>query len=597
MTEPTLVFDFPDQTGAVRRRVFARPVETIVARRLDEVRPALRAVQRAAEMGLYAVGYVAYEAAPAFDPAFVVRKPADLPLLWFGLFRAPGEQAVPAARGEFELSDWRPATPRDEYDRAIAAVRSAIGRGDTYQVNYTMRLRARFAGDAFALYEQLRAAQAASYCAYLDLGRRQILSLSPELFFRGEDGAIPTRPMKGTAPRGRWPAEDQALADWLAASEKNRAENLMIVDLLRNDLGRVAEIGSVAVPSLFAVERYRTVHQLTSTVTARSRPGTALEDIFAALFPCGSITGAPKVATMRLIADLETDPRGAYCGAVGLVEPGGVATFNVAIRTAVIDYDTQLAEYGVGGGITWDSTSSGEYDEALLKAVLLTERWPTFDLLETLRLEGGAYHLLDRHLARLAASADYFGIPVLVEQVRAALDTHARTYPGEARRVRLLVSQYSEPRVESQPLLPQWEDGEPFLPPLPARERGDGGVREVAWARAPVSRRDRFLFHKTTHRATYAARRAERPELYDVLLWNEEGEATEFTVGNLVAELDGQLWTPPLDSGLLAGTLRAELLERGEIRERTLSRGDIGRAANLWSINSVRGWVRVVVVP
>lgn len=252
----------------------------------------------------------------------------------------------------------------------------------------------------------------------------------------------------------------------------------------------------------------------------------------------------------------------------------------MAIRTLVIDRERGLAEYGVGGGITWDSTAADEYGEALLKAALLTKSWPAFELLETLRLERGAYALLDRHLARLAGSAEYFGIPLSLGAARAELERHARLHPAQPRRVRLLVSPEGAARVESQPLPPPAE-----------------GVQAVALARTPIARHNRFLYHKTTSRGVYELRRAERPEVYDVLLWNEEGELTEFTTGNLVVELDGQRWTPPIESGLLAGTLRAELLERGEIRERTLPRADIERATRVWLINSVRGWVPVVVAP
>ena len=575
---PLLVFDFCTGAGNRRRSVFARPVEVLVARRASEVRPALRAIERAVAAGLYAAGYLAYEAAPAFDPAFVTHTGAGMPLLWFGLFRAPFEWTEPPG-GEFQLSGWRADTARDRYAQAIAEVRAAIGRGETYQVNYTIRLRANFAGDALALYRQLSRAQPADYQAYLDIGDYRILSLSPELFFRWNGDQIVARPMKGTGRRGRWGAEDQLLADALAASEKNRAENLMIVDLLRNDIGRVAEIGSVAVPRLFEIERYQTVHQMTSTVTARTRRDTTLEDIFAALFPCGSITGAPKIQTMKLLAGLEDASRGVYCGAIGMLAPNGETVFNVAIRTLAIDVASGAAEYGVGGGITWDSTAEEEYDEALLKAALLTEPWPAFDLIETLRLEDGTYALLERHLDRLKASAHYFGLPLAEETIRKQLDEHACMFASEARRVRLLVSQNGDARVESQALAASHANPQP-----------------VGFARTPISRQDRFLFHKTTQRAVYDARRAERPEVFDVLLWNEEGEVTEFTIGNLVIELDGRRLTPPLDSGLLAGVFRAELLARGEIQECVLYRANVEQAARCWLINSVRAWVPVVFV-
>jgi para-aminobenzoate synthetase / 4-amino-4-deoxychorismate lyase len=576
--EPLLVFDFPDR-GTPRRRVFLAPQEVLVAPTLEEVRPVLRAVQRAAEAGLWAAGYVSYEAAPAFDPALQVRAGTQLPLAWFGLFRAPAEGVPLPAPGPAAFSAWEPSTDHDAYRQGIDAVRAAIASGETYQLNYTLRLRARLEGDDLAAWSRLCAAQRASYGAYLRMGRHRILSTSPELFFQREGTRLVTRPMKGTAPRGRWEEEDAQRAAWLAASEKNRAENAMIVDLLRNDLGRVAEVGSVRVPRLFEVERYRTVLQMTSTVEASVPTGTGLEALFSALFPCGSVTGAPKVATMRLIAALESAPREVYCGAIGLVKPGGDATFSVAIRTAWLDAQTGRAEYGTGGGITWDSTAADEYAEALAKARVLTERWPDFALLETLRLDvDGVYALCERHLARLQSSARYFDVPVSAAEVEAALDAHARAHAGEARRVRLQVRQDGTVRAESERLQPLPEG------PLP-----------VALARTPVSRSDRFLFHKTTHRAVYEAHRAEHPDAFDVLLWNEEGELTELTTGNLVVELEGRRWTPPRACGLLAGTLREELLARGELAERVLTREELGRATRLWSINGVRGWMPVVL--
>jgi para-aminobenzoate synthetase/4-amino-4-deoxychorismate lyase len=574
---PAAVLDFPDDCPEAGRAVFTDPVEIISARAHEEVRPALRRVERAAAEGLYAVGFVAYEAAPAFDRVLAVKqREKDLPLLWFGLFERPSE--VETAAGEFRVSGWTPSVARDEYERSVEAVREGIARGDTYQVNYTLRLRARFEGDDFAFYERLRAAQRTRFGAYLNAGRFRVLSASPELFFRRKGRRVETRPMKGTAARGRWREEDEAAAALLRASEKERAENLMIVDLLRNDLGRVAETGTVEVEDLFRVERYPTVLQMTSTVAARLREGVGLDELFAALFPCGSVTGAPKVSTTRFIAALEDSPRGVYCGAVGFVAPGGDAAFNVAIRTVVVDKETGEAVYGVGGGVTWDSTPGGEYAEALAKARLLTEDAPGFELLETMRLDEGGFRLLEEHLARLEASAGYFDIQFDLAGVREALERHAESNPDLPRRVRLLVSAGGRARVESQPL--------DELPPGPLR---------VALARTPVRKSDRFLCHKTTHRAQYEARRAEVPGVDDVLLWNEEGELTEFTNGNVVLELEGKRWTPPRACGLLAGTFRAELLRQGEVAERVLTRDDLARASRAWLVNGVRGWVEVSV--
>jgi para-aminobenzoate synthetase/4-amino-4-deoxychorismate lyase len=575
-TSPLLLFEFADATGRPQTLRFTDPTELLVAHRHEEVVPVLRRVQAAVDAGAYAAGYVAYEAAPAFDPAFCVREGCSIPLAWFGLF--PEVQTEPSLpeQGDFQLSAWETTTSREQYRANIAAIHKAIAEGETYQVNYTLRAQAQFAGDATAFYRRLCRAQRADYCAFFDLGRFRILSASPELFFRRSGRQIVTRPMKGTIRRGRWNEEDAAQAARLAASEKERAENLMIVDLLRSDLGRIAEVGSVEVARLFETERYPTLWQMTSTVRATLPPETTLETVFRALFPCGSITGAPKISTMRRIAALEQTPRQVYCGAMGYVTPQQEAVFNVAIRTVLLDSVTGRAEYGVGGGITWDSTPEDEYEEALTKAAIVLKEWPRFDLLETLRLEEGTYALLERHLQRLADSAAYFAIPLSPDALRERLADQAQDAPAGTWRGRLLVSQAGEIHLECRPL-EAW-------PPAPL---------PVALAPTPVSSQDPFLFHKTTHRALYETRRAERPDVFDVLLVNERGELTEFTLGNLVVEIAGQRWTPPRACGVLAGTLRAELLERGEIGEQVLTPTDLTAASGLWLINSVRGWVPV----
>jgi para-aminobenzoate synthetase/4-amino-4-deoxychorismate lyase len=356
----------------------------------------------------------------------------------------------------------------------------------------------------------------------------------------------------------------------------------MIVDLLRNDLGRIAAVGSVQVPDLFTIERYPTVFQMTSTVEATLRSDIGLPEIFQALFPCGSVTGAPKISTMGHIAALEDEPRGVYCGAIGIVQPGGDAVFNVAIRTLVRDTQTGITEYGVGGGITWDSTAEEEWAETETKAAVLTRTSPhqDFALLETLRLEDGLYVLRERHLSRLADSAAYFKRPVNIENVTRALDGFARDHPEGIWRVRLCVAPDGKPSVEGAAFAFSVAE------PLP-----------VMLADAPIDNQNVFLFHKTTRREVYDEHRRALPEgIYDALLWNTQGEVTEFTSANIVAEIEGIRWTPPRQAGLLAGTFRSELLEAGEIRTRTLTIAEIAAASRLWLINSVRGWVPVRLV-
>jgi para-aminobenzoate synthetase/4-amino-4-deoxychorismate lyase len=383
--------------------------------------------------------------------------------------------------------------------------------------------------------------------------------------------------MKGTIRRGRWLEEDADAKARLAASAKDRAENLMIVDLLRNDLGRVAEYGTVDVRELFAIESYPTVHQMTSTITAKLRDATSIGDVFAATFPCGSITGAPKIAAMQMIAELETEPRGPYCGAIGVLRPDGSATFNVAIRTVVIDRTAHSATYGAGGGITWDSHAEAEYDEVLAKAALLDEPIPSFDLLETMRLDDGVIRRLTLHLSRLRASARFFGWPdVTGDTAETALHALCDDVPSGSWRIRLTVSRTGACALERAPLAAPLAD-----------------TQTVAIATKPVSTENLLLFHKTTARDVYASHQAAHPDAYDVLLLNEHGFITEFTNGNVVLEIDNALLTPRREHGLLAGTFRAELLDNGTIREADLRVEDVHRASRAWLINSVREWVEV----
>jgi para-aminobenzoate synthetase / 4-amino-4-deoxychorismate lyase len=556
---------------------FAGPRELIRADRPADVRPALERVAALAADGAWAVGYIAYHAAPAFDAALRAR-PGRLPLLHFGIFEGPAPAHETPGGGPQQPLDWRPDVTRAEYDDAIDRIREAIERGDVYQVNHTFRLHAQSVADAERLYHHLRAAQGEGWFACLALGDVTILSISPELFFHLDGRRIVTRPMKGTLPRGRYPEEDDALATRLAGSAKDRAENVMIVDLLRNDLGRVCRPGSIHVPRLFEVERYRTVWQLTSTVQGELRDDVTLADTFAALFPCGSVTGAPKVAATAIIDALEASPREVYCGAIGVVAPGGEAAFNVAIRTLCLDRDGR-ATYGVGGGVTWDSAPHAEYEEALSKAAVLAENMPDFDLLETMRLEHGGYPRLDGHLARMAESARYFGRPFDEDRVRLALARHAHAADRQPRRARLRVDPRGEPHVSSEPLTRH---------PDP---------RRVALAGVPVSRTDRFLCHKTTQRAEYDRRRAARGDVDDVILMNDAGELTELTTGNLVLQLAGRRLTPRRSAGLLAGIFRGELLAAGAVEEAVLTPDQLAAADRVWLVNSLREWVPVEVVP
>ncbi|GIV08333.1 MAG: aminodeoxychorismate synthase, component I [Fimbriimonadales bacterium] len=564
-----------------------RPVAVIDAFKHSEILPALAEVERAAQRGRTAVGFVAYEAAHGLDKAFPQAQ-AGLPLVWFGLYDhvviASSASLLHMGLGRLKSSlppslAWQTTLNEPAYHRALQRIRDYIAAGDVYQVNYTFRLRAPFEGDPQTLFMQLYHAQPVPYAAYLDMGDCALLSLSPELFFQLEGGRIVSRPMKGTAPRGRTVAEDLQQAQSLPSSEKNRAENLMIVDMVRNDLGRIARTGTVSVPRIFEVERYATLWQMTSTVEAET--DAPLPEIFRALSPAASITGAPKIRAAQIIHELETTPRGVYTGAIGVVLPNRRAQFNVAIRTFYYDYTRKRLEYGVGSGIVWDSDQRAEYEECLAKAQVILKPRTEFELLETIlwRPRRG-YFLLEKHLQRLQRSAEYFGYKWDGAMVQDLLrnapfpDGGDAVLPACAYRVRLLLNCDGKAQVECAPLEPK-----------PRNWR-------VALAPEPVDTRDMFLYHKTTNRTIYERARASCPDCDDVILWNALGEITESTIANVVVRLHGKLYTPPVSCGLLGGVYREYLLERGWIEERVITIDELRQAEAIYLINSLRGRVR-----
>ncbi|MFD4820806.1 aminodeoxychorismate synthase component I [Peribacillus butanolivorans] len=570
----SLLFHFTDKQDVKKPLYFTEPKEVFIAHSIQDVLPQFQKVQAAIEQGFYAAGYVSYEAAPAFEKSFKVKEGAKMPLLWFGIFDKP-EEFPGKITGSFQLNDWESETDSHTYHSGFQTIKAEIEKGNTYQVNYTMRLQSMFEGDDFAFYDRLKRAQRSNYSAYLNIGTHRILSASPELFFRWEDGQLITRPMKGTVKRGITVKTDQANADWLACSEKNQAENLMIVDLLRNDLGMIAEQGSVQVPKLKEIEKYPTVWQMTSTITAKTKPKTTIIDIFKALFPCGSITGAPKIKTMEIITELENSPREVYCGAIGFITPECEAVFNVPIRTVVIEKETGKAEYGVGGGITWDSVLLEEYDEAFLKAKLLSEERPTYQLLESIKLEDGQYFLLDEHIDRMMQSAGYFDYQFSETELRNKLQKYADSHYDSMQKVRVLLFENGDFEVSGQII-----------------KTMEAEISAII-AESPISTENPFLYHKTTNREVYEKFQTRHPEFYDVLLWNEQGYITEFTNGNVVVKINGDLFTPPVESGLLAGTFRQELLRKKEIKEKLITKADLHNAEEVWFINSVRRGLKV----
>ena len=548
------------------------PRAEFVALRPSEVLPLLADVEAAADAGYHLAGFVAYEAAAAVELA--CHGPSEnLPLAAFTVFERlePYDaRELIAAASDLPDIEWRPQMSDECHAAAVSRIRAHLAAGDTYQVNLTFPMTAEFSTDPFALFAHMARAQRSSCAAYLDFGRFAICSASPEIFFSRDGDRLTMRPMKGTAARGRTLAEDRRRKETLRRSPKERAENLMIVDMIRNDLGRIARPGTVRADDLYRVETFPTVLQMTSKVTAES--SASLADVFSATFPCGSVTGAPKFRTAQIIHELEQAPRGVYTGAVGYVGPGRKARFNVAIRTATVDRIRGEATYGVGSGIVWDSRAGREYAECIAKARVLAVDVSPFSLLETMRWEPGhGYLLMDRHLRRLAGSARFFGFPYDASHIKQALTVVATG--DEALRVRLLVDEDGTPRVETAPLAP--------TPPVPVR---------VAFARDPVDPSDRLLYHKTTRRFTYEDAKASRRGCDQVLLWNSEGLITETNIANVAVQRIGCWVTPPVSDGLLPGTLRAELLAGGLLEEASIPVSEVVDGAPIAVFNSVSGW-------
>ena len=571
--------------------LLSAPQRIVVARTPAEVEPALAQIEAALGNGLYAAGFFAYELGYLLEPRLAPLLPAtrDVPLLWMGLFRAPQRLDAPAVRRWLPSADAaapacdpRPSMDRQAYRAAFARARTLIAAGDAYQVNLTFKLDFRYDGEPRALYAALRRRQRVGHGALIATPDFHVLSLSPELFLRAGDGRIEVRPMKGTAARAPTPAADAAVRARLQADEKSRAENLMIVDLLRNDLSRLSPPGSVRVTDLFTVETYRSLHQMTSGITARC-PAPGLRPLLAALFPCGSVTGAPKIRAMQIIRELESRPRGVYCGAIGLLAPNGEAFFNVAIRTLLLWPDGR-GELGIGSGVVFDSEADAEYDECLLKAAFLMQPEPPLALIETLAWQPATgYRLLQRHLDRLSRSARWFGIPCGAGAARHRLEEPAAPFAAMPMRVRLLLDEDGGIAITAGPL------------------DSSGGDAPLRWrfSQRTVCSRDPLLYHKTTRRELYEAElaAARAAGCDEVLFRNERGELTEGAWTSLFVRRDGPLLTPAASSGLLDGTLRRELLETGVAQEAVLRPEDLRGAAAILFGNSVRGLMPAQLSP
>jgi para-aminobenzoate synthetase/4-amino-4-deoxychorismate lyase len=567
--------------------LFTSPSEELTAFTPAEALAVLDRIEAARAEGYWIAGYFAYELGFLFEErlrSFFQERP-EHPLLWLGLYRAPKRLTAAAASDYIEAealgrsgNTGKLTLDMDigQYGRAFDAIKAYIGAGDAYQVNLTFKARFTLDGDAVALYRDLALKQPVAYGALVETGSETILSCSPELFVESRNGYLSARPMKGTLARGRTVAEDEAGLAALAGDPKSRAENLMIVDLLRNDLSRISETGSVTVTDLFSVETYRTLHQMTSGITARMKSEVTPTEAIRTLFPCGSVTGAPKIRAMEIIRELESGPRGVYTGSIGYIAPNGDFRFNVAIRTAIIGKDGQ-GEVGIGSGIVADSELAAEYNEALLKLKFFTDPVDPIALIETMLWEQDkGFWLFDRHLERLLLSARYFNIAADAASIRRFLQDHMHDFVAPRMRVRLVLHQRDGLSLTAVPL-PEAENNVPFRFVL-AEER--------------VNSNSPLLFHKTTNRAFYDEARkvaAARYGVDEVVFRNERGELTEGSITSIFIEHDGQLLTPALQSGLLPGTLRAELLSTGRAREAVLSPADLQSADKVFLGNSVRG--------
>lgn len=569
-----------------RSYLFVDPVQVIKAKEPDDVVLLFESIEGFLNNGYYLAGYLSYECGYAFEEIGVPPR-LDYPMAIIGVFEKP--IVFDHVTGKFDrgfkfddpgrYSGGHPysvdhlslETSKDDYCRDVARILDYIDAGDTYQVNYTARLCFDVQGSLRQMYLDLRRKQPVAYGAYLHFGEDYIFSFSPELFFRREGNTLVARPMKGTVRRGRTNREDEELSAWLAQDEKNQAENIMIVDLLRNDFGRIAKRGSVNVGRLYEVERFATLMQMTSTISASVDSRISWSELLRSLFPSGSVTGAPKIAAMRIIHEVEKRPRGIYTGSIGFISPEGNSAFNVAIRT--IRVNRGQGEMGVGSGIVGDSLADREYDECLLKGEFLTKPMAEFQLLESMLWDRG-YLLLESHLQRLSESARYFNFSYDQNLIRSELLLQAKSFClGTRYKIRLKLDAEGHCMLEYSSLVPETS-------------------KQIDVANAPTCSTDRFLYHKTTWRTIYDAAYTEAAAIgmVDRIFKNERGEITEGTRNNIFVQKGSHLFTPPLECGLLDGVYRRYLIEnRNDVIESVLFESDLHEADRIYLCNAVRG--------
>ncbi len=559
---------------------FSSPINILQTNCTKDVVEIIAEAERQSIMNrLWVAGFISYEAGKVFDTAMVTKETNGFPLAWFGIYNQPKiiYDIYNYENLDYTLT-WESDLRYDEYEHAFSKIKSYIESGDTYQINFTYRLFAESNLDPFKIFVQLARQQKNHYGAFINTNKFSICSASPELFFLLDKDHIESDPMKGTIERGLTYSDDINKSEELFNSSKDRAENLMIVDMVRNDLGRIAETGSVEVAKLFNIEKYPTLWQMTSKVKAKTN--ASIVEIFKAMFPAASITGAPKISAIKIINKLETSPRKIYTGTIGFLSPHRLAQFNVAIRTILFDKGTNKVEYGVGGGIVWDSICEKEMAESRTKSKILKSSFPNFQLLETILWEPNkGFFLLDLHLKRLKESAIYFDYFFDLNSILKKLNKFSETLDNNFHKIRLLLSSNCELILESFILENAYKNN----------------TQSIGLAKSGINSNDVFLYHKTTNRKIYEEALKDNPGFYDVILYNEKNEITESTIANVAVDIGGELYTPPVSCGLLAGTLRASLLAQGKIKEKIIHKTQLHECGKIYLLNSVKGMYEIKI--
>ncbi|MFH0925679.1 MAG: aminodeoxychorismate synthase component I [bacterium] len=589
--------------------IFTDPLDLISTSDPKDVNSTVEELERYSK-NFYLAGYLSYELGYFLEDHFDASFLPKYPLLWFGVFKEPlifdhlsnqflpsslpkdfkftdplTNNQVPGAKYQapeinkgHQLEDVRLLISEKEYKNNINTIKDYIKSGDTYQVNYTTKYLFNFSGSPYSLYCDLRDKQEVSYSAVIKKDDHFILSFSPELFFEKKGNKIRVKPMKGTVRRGRTVEEDGQNSRWLAQDLKNQSENIMIVDLLRNDLGRMSKTGTVKLSNKYHIEKYNTLFQMTSEIKSTLNLNISIRDLLKNLFPSGSITGAPKIKTMEIIRKLEREERGLYTGSIGFFGPKQRAIFNIAIRTLYLQGNK--GEMGVGSGIVYDSDPGNEFEESCLKADFLLKSYPPFYLLETISWARGSFKRLRRHLARLKKSASYFNFPCDEKMIMAKLNGLEKNLsPQKIYKVRLLLTREGSISLEKHEITPKTTE-----------------KKIITLSEVSTLSDDVFLFHKTTNRALYNSEHAryQAEGFFDVIFKNERGEITEGAISNIFIKKGGYRYTPPISCGLLNGVYRQYLLEnKKNIHEKVLYEEDIYGAEAIYLTNSIRGMVEV----